>query len=284
MSAPPLFRLADERRVSVVRDAAMVRRVLDEDPVGSCMVASRVADHGVDPTAIGGEMWTRRRPTDSLCFAGANLIPLRGEMGDLVAFADKAMSTARRCSSLVGRAELVMPMWHRLEGAWGPARDVRDHQPLMALDAEPQCPVDPRVRPVRIEELDAYLVAAVDMFIGEVGVDPRLGDGGRGYRRRVAGLINAGRAWARFEHGQVVFKAEVGSQSPSVGQIQGVWVHPDWRGRGLGSAGTAALAGAVVRSGRTASLYVNGYNTVARATYARIGFTEVGTFATILLD
>jgi predicted GNAT family acetyltransferase len=284
MSAPPLFRLADERRVTVVRDAAMVRRVLDEDPVGSCMVASRVADHGVDPTAIGGEMWTRRRPSDSLCFAGANLVPLRGAVGDLHAFAEKAMSTARRCSSLVGRTELVMPMWQRLEAAWGPARDVRDHQPLMALSAAPQCPVDQAVRPVRIEELDAYLVAAVDMFIGEVGVDPRMGDGGRGYRRRVAGLITAGRAWARFERGQVVFKAEIGSQSPAVGQIQGVWVHPDWRGRGLGAAGTAALAAAVVRGGRIASLYVNGYNTVARATYARIGFSQVGTFATVLLD
>ena len=60
MSAPPLFRLVDERRVSVVRDAAAVRRVLDDDPVGSCMVASRVAEHGIDPSAIGGELWTRR--------------------------------------------------------------------------------------------------------------------------------------------------------------------------------------------------------------------------------
>jgi predicted GNAT family acetyltransferase len=194
------------------------------------------------------------------------------------------MSTTRRCSSLVGRAELVLPMWRRLEHAWGPARDVREHQPLMALDGAPQCAVDPAVRPVRIEELDAYLVAAVDMFIGEVGVDPRLGDGGRGYRRRVAALIAAGRAWARFERGEVVFKAEVGSQSPAVGQIQGVWVHPDCRGRGLGAAGTATLAAAVVCGGRTASLYVNGFNTVARATYARIGFRQVGTFATVLLD
>ena len=51
MSAPPLFRLVDERRVSVVRDAAAVRRVLDEDPVGSCMVASRVAEHGIEPSS-----------------------------------------------------------------------------------------------------------------------------------------------------------------------------------------------------------------------------------------
>ncbi|KKW63567.1 GNAT family N-acetyltransferase [Mycolicibacterium elephantis] len=284
MSAPPLFRLADERRVSVVRDVGAVMRVLDEDPVGSCMVTSRVAEHGVEPSAIGGELWTRRTVSESLCFAGANLIPLRGQAADLEAFADKAMSTARRCSSLVGRAELVLPMWQRLERAWGAARDVREHQPLLALSSSPRCATDPAVRPVRADELDAYLVAAIDMFIGEVGIDPRIGDGGRGYRRRVAGLIAAGRAWARFERGQVVFKAEVGSQSPSVGQIQGVWVHPDYRGRGLGTAGTATLASAIVRSGRIASLYVNSFNTVARATYARIGFTEVGTFATVLLD
>ena len=284
MSAPPLFRLVDERRVSVVRDITAVRQVLDQDPVAACMVASRVADHGIEPSAIGGELWTRRRVGESLCYAGANLIPLRGAQGDLNAFADKAMSSPRRCSSLVGRAELVLPMWQRLEHVWGPARDVRAHQPLMALRTAPVCATDPAVRPVRMEELDAYLVAAVDMFIGEVGIDPRLGDGGRGYRRRVASLIAAGRAWARFERGQVVFKAEVGSQSPAVGQIQGVWVHPDWRGRGLGTAGTATLAAAVVAGGRIASLYVNSFNTMARATYARIGFTEVGSFATVLLD
>lgn len=259
MSAPPLFRLVGERRVSVVRDAAAVWRVLDDDPVASCMVAARVADHGIDPNAIGGELWT-----------------LRG--------ADEAMRGARRCSSLVGRADLVMPMWERLEAAWGPARDVRDRQPLLALSSYPSCDIDTAVRQVRPEELDAYLVAAVDMFIGEVGVDPRIGDGGRGYRRRVASLITAGRAWARFEHGQVVFKAEVGSQSPGVGQIQGVWVHPEWRGLGLGTAGTATVAAVIVGSGRTASLYVNDFNTVARAAYARVGFAEIGTFATVLLD
>jgi predicted GNAT family acetyltransferase len=284
MSAPPIHRLVDERRVSVVRDGAAVRRVFEDDPIGSCMVAARVADYGIDPNSIGGELWTRRGAEESLCYAGANLIPLRGRLSDLNAFADAAMSASRRCSSLVGRAELVMPMWRRLESAWGPARDVREQQPLMSLSAMPTCAIDPGVRQVRPDELDSYLVAAVDMFIGEVGVDPRLGDGGRGYRRRVASLIAAGRAWARFEHGEVVFKAEVGSQSPAVGQIQGVWVHPERRGQGLGTAGTATLAAVIVGTGRIASLYVNDFNTVARATYDRVGFVDVGTFATVLLD
>jgi len=284
MSAPPIRRLVSERRVSVVRDGAAVRRVFDDDPIGSCMVAARVADHGIDSNAIGGELWTRRGADESLCYAGANMIPLRGRLPDLYAFADAAMTASRRCSSLVGRAELVMPMWQRLEPAWGAARDVREHQPLMSLTTMPRCDIDPDVRQVRPDEIDTYLVAAVDMFIGEVGVDPRLGDGGRGYRRRVASLIAAGRAWARFEDGQVVFKAEVGSQSPAVSQIQGVWVHPERRGRGLGTGGTATLAAVIVGTGRIASLYVNDFNTVARATYDHIGFTEVGTFATVLLD
>lgn len=284
MSAPSLFRPVDGRRVTVVRDRAAVGRVLADDPVAGCMVAARVAEHGVDPRGIGGELWTRKRAEDSLCYAGANLIPLRGAGSDLTAFADRALASPRRCSSVVGRSDLVLPMWERLSREWGPARDVRDRQPLLALDSRPHCAADPGVRRVRADELDAYLVAAVDMFIGEVGVDPRAGDGGRGYRRRVAALIAAGRAFARFEHGRVVFKAEVGAQSPAVGQIQGVWVHPEWRGRGLGTAGTAAVAGAVVAGGRTASLYVNAYNTVARAAYARVGFRQVATFATVLLD
>jgi len=284
MSAPSLFRPVDGRQVSVTRDADAVRRVLAEDPVGSCMVAARVSEHGVDPVAMGGELWTRHRVRDALCFAGANLIPLRGAPADLRAFAERAVSAPRRCSSVVGPAELVMPMWGWLERGWGPARDVREAQPLMALRSRPRSGIDRGVRQVRVDELDAYLIAAVDMFIGEVGIDPRVGDGGRGYRRRVANLILAGRAFARFEHGRVVFKAEIGSQSPAVGQIQGVWVHPEWRGCGLGTAGTAAVAAAVLQTGRTASLYVNSYNTVARAAYARVGFREVGTFATVLLD
>lgn len=284
MSAPSLPRSLDERRVSVVRDVGAVARVLAEDPVGACMVAARVADHGVEPHAIGGELWTRRSVRDSLCYAGANMIPLRGGPADIRAFADQALTSVRRCSSLVGRAELVLPMWDRLEPGWGPARDVRERQPLLELRSRPRCAVDRGVRRVRVDELDAYLVAAVDMFIGEVGVDPRAGDGGRGYRRRVSNLIAGGRAFARFEQGRVVFKAEIGSQSPAVGQIQGVWVHPEWRGHGLGTAGTAAVATAVVNSGRIASLYVNNYNVVARAAYARVGFAQVGTFATVLLD
>ncbi|MEV6065722.1 GNAT family N-acetyltransferase [Nocardia sp. NPDC052001] len=266
------------------RDLTQVLRVLDADPVASCMVAARLQEYGLDSRGAYGELWSRGGPGTSLCFSGANLVPLRGGRADLRAFAERAVRGPRACSSVVGRRELALPLWEQLSEHWGPARELRADQPLLALDKTATVAPDLRVRRVRPEELDRYLVAAVAMFTEEIGVDPRAGDGGRSYRRRVAGLIESGRAWARFEDGEVVFKAEVGALSRRTGQIQGVWVHPEHRGIGVGTSGTAAVANVVVASGRTASLYVNCYNEVARRAYAKVGFRQIATFATVLLD
>ncbi|EIE98022.1 GNAT family N-acetyltransferase [Saccharomonospora glauca] len=282
-----MLRLAGARLLDE-RDYPAVRSLLAADPVGSCMVAARVEVAGLDPWRLGGELWgteARRRVggLQGLCFAGPNLIPLRGNSAALRSFADRALRRPRSCSSLVGPADQVLGLWDELVDEWGPAREVRADQPLMALDDAPAVSPDPAVRRVRPEEIDVYFPAAVAMFREEVGVDPRLGDGGAGYRARVTELIAAGRAFARFEGDEVVFKAEIGAMSGSVGQIQGVWVNPRHRGRGLGAAGTAAVADRLVRGyGRTASLYVNSFNAPALAAYRKVGFRQVGRYATVL--
>ncbi|HZS20872.1 MAG TPA: GNAT family N-acetyltransferase, partial [Pseudonocardiaceae bacterium] len=260
------------------------------DPVMSCMVAARIEYGGLDPWRLGGELWgftrdpARGRDAElaGLCFSGANLVPLCGGRPAIRAFADRAARRARCCSSMVGPADHVLALWEQLGGSWGPAREERPDQPLLVLTEPPRVPPDPLVRPVRLHELDQYLPAAVAMFTEEVGIDPRLPDGGAGYRSRVAELIAAGRAFARFEAGEVVFKAEIGAMSSTVGQIQGVWVHPARRGQGLAAAATAAVVQRLQQMGRIASLYVNAYNLPARATYRRVGFTQVGCFATVL--
>lgn len=266
------------------RDAESVTRALDMDPVASCMVSARVEAYGMTPRLLGGEMWSASTPEESLCFAGANLMPLIGDDNDLDYFADRVLAVPRMCTSVVGDADLALGLWGRIEGEWGSPREVRPEQPLLAMRGAPSIEPDPHVRLVRNADLDVYFPAAVEMFRGEVGVDPCAGDGGRSYRRRLAALISARRVFARFEEGRVVYKAEIGSMSRRVGQIQGVWVDPDMRGRGLGAAGTAAVAAAIARQGRTASLYVNSFNTAARATYRTVGFERVGTFATVLVD
>lgn len=266
------------------RDAAAVGRALDADPVTSCMVAARVESAGLTPRLLGGELWSASRPEETLCFSGTNLMPLSGSAEHLDRYAARALEVPRRCTSVVGPAELALQLWGRLEGAWGAPREIRPDQPLLALADPPAVPGDAGVRLVTGADMDAYFPAAVEMFIGEVGVDPRAGDGGRSYRRRLAALISARRVFARFDGPRVIFKAEIGALSRRVGQIQGVWVDPEYRGRGYGAAGTAAVVAAIVAQGRIASLYVNGYNRAARETYRAVGFEQVGTFATVLID
>ena len=66
-------------------------------------------------------------------------------------------------------------------------------------------------------------------------------------------------------------------------QVQGVWVDPELRGHGFGTAGTAAVASlALAEIAPVVSLYVNGFNVAARVAYERVGFVQEGTFASIL--
>jgi uncharacterized protein len=268
-------------------DELAVRELLGTDPVAACMVAGRVEVHGTG-AALGAPLWglSSGRQLDAVCLAGANLIPFARpgtERVAAVAFAERARRAGRRCSTVVGPAAAVGPLWELLAPSWGPAREIRARQPLMAIEGPPSVPAEPRVRPVLPDQLDVLLPAAVAMFTEEVGVSPLRIDGGAGYRARVTELVRAGLALAWIEDGRVLFKADIGAVSREACQLQGVWVAPQWRGRGIGQRGTAA----VVEYARTAiapvvSLYVNDYNEAARAAYTRVGFTQVGTYASIL--
>ena len=121
------------------------------------------------------------------------------------------------------------------------------------------------------------------VFTEEVGVDPRADGGAAIYHARVSELVHTGRAYARIENGRVVFKAEVGAVSRHACQVQGVWVHPALRGRRLSVPAMAAVVRHCLRDhADVVSLYVNDYNARARASYASVGFSEVGTCATEL--
>ncbi|MFC0006136.1 GNAT family N-acetyltransferase [Micromonospora siamensis] len=262
-----------------------VERLLDRDPYAGAQVAERVAARGLAWWRSEGRIlgYGNRRNLESICWLGGNLTPVLASEPAVDAYADLLASEERLCSSIVGRADAVLGLWDRLRGHWGPARDVRANQPLLAVDRLPELPADPQVRPVRPHEVDRLFPAAVAMYTEEVGVSPLAEDGGRGYRRRVTDLVRAGRAYARFVDGKVVFKAELAVVTRRTAQIQGVWVAPEWRGRGIATAAMAAVVrDALIRVAPTVSLYVNDFNLPARRVYARCGFRPVGTLATVL--
>nr|WP_042460545.1 DUF4081 domain-containing GNAT family N-acetyltransferase [Streptacidiphilus jiangxiensis] len=273
-------------RVLTPADLPAALEVLDRNPIENAFVAARVAVAGLDAWRLGGEMWGffEHGRLEALCYSGANLVPLSTSPAAVQAFADRARKQGRRCSSIVGPAEAIAELWSLLEPHWGSAREVRARQPLMATwEPSREIAPDPRVRRVRRDEMDLLLPACVAMFTEEVGVSPLAGDGGLLYRARVAELVTSGRAFARFEGDKVVFKAEIGAATERACQIQGVWVAPEFRGRGHSESGMATVVDAALREvAPVVSLYVNDYNAVARAAYRRVGFTEIGAFMSVL--
>ena len=282
--------LRNPLRVLGDADRAAVLELCDRDPVTNVFIASRVESVGCDPRRLGGELWGfhDRGTLVSACWSGANLVPLEATPAAVEAFAARARRTTRRCSSIVGESTAVLGLWEHVKGGWGRAREVRPEQPLMEVRSDSPVPPDPRVDVTDRADLDVLMPACVAMFTEEVGYSPVLGDNGVAYRRRVSELVAARRSFSRIErstdgYARVVFKAELGAVSSRVAQVQGVWVNPSDRGRGLATPGMAAV---VQRTRRdvvgVVSLYVNGFNAPALAAYRRAGFTQVGTFATVL--
>jgi predicted GNAT family acetyltransferase len=270
------------------RDLDEALAVCERDVVANLFVAARLMAAGV-PGRNGSELWGfyDAGQLRSLCWAGANMVPVEADQAAVDAFAARAKRMGRHCSSLVGPAPAVLSLWERLQDSWGVPREVRPDQPLMSIAQPPLVEPDPLVRRSRLDELGLLLPACVDMFTEEVGYSPVAGDGGALYHTQVTSLVVAGRSLIRIttdtDSPEIVFKAELGSVTPWAVQVQGVWVAPRYRGKGLSGPGMAA----VVRLAReqiapVVSLYVNGFNHRAIRTYRRVGFSQVGLFATVL--
>src|SRR3954469_1516264 len=274
----PLRQLGESER-------AAVEKILDRDPYAGAQIAERMAAHGLGWWRSDGRIfgYGLGRRVESLVWSGAHLVPVCATPAAVTAFGDMLGAEPRICSSIIGRSDQVLELWDRLGGQWGPARDIRPHQPLPVAGRDPAVAPDPGVRLVRPSEVDQLFPAAVAMYTEEVGVSPLVDDGGRGYRRRIAELVKGKRAYARFVGDRVVFKAELAIVTRRTTQVQGVWVDPEFRGRGLAAPAMAAVVrDALRRVSPTVSLYVNDYNLPAQRVYARCGFVSAGTFATVL--
>jgi len=266
-------------------DLPDVIRVLSTNPIENVFVASRVRSAGVERAGLGCSLWGYERDgaLASLFHAGSNLMPVNAD-GEAIAAWVAAAGEQRTCASIIGPSRPVLELWRQLSERWGNAwrqvRDVRPRQPVMALDTEPAVAPHPAVRRVSLEHWDPYTQAAIAMYTEEIGVSPVQGNPA-GYRFYVRQLITSGRAFGLFDGDRVIFKADLGSVSGTVCQVQGVWLDPALRGRGLAAPAMAAVVSMARQVAPTVSLYVNDYNLPARATYARVGFRDVGEFATI---
>ncbi|WP_052466313.1 GNAT family N-acetyltransferase [Mobilicoccus massiliensis] len=276
-----------QREVRALRNAdrEQALAVCAREPAAGVYVAARIGETDLDRARGVLLGYAPHGPVEAVCWASANFVPVGCDEAAASAFAHRLRRQQSQCSSIFGPAMEVAWMWDTLSSRWREPIELRVPQPLMAIPVDRTLRVapDPRLRPATPADLDVLTPAAAAMFTEEIGYPPYRDQRGlRAYRGAVRALVGRGHAFVITEGDTVVFKADIGSVGVGACQIQGVWIDPAFRGQGIAAAAMAAVVQRARRVAPLVTLYVNHYNAAALATYRRVGFDEIGRFATIL--
>lgn len=274
----------NQLRILVAADEADLLQLINTLPIDHVFLRDQLED-GTGPHRSGGFFlgYYDHSGLAAACWLGANIVPTNtsAEVGAL--FGAVARRLGRLFASVFGPAEAVHGIWTQLRHGRQNAFGVREDQPLLAMSA-PSTTVapDPGVRCARPDEFGIVLPASAAMFREELGFSPFV-NGDSSYQERVQELIGKGHTLIGFdaEH-RLNFKADLGTVTADCAQVQGVWVPPQFRGKGIARAGMAATVAHGLTLAKNVSLYVNDYSIAARRVYEHVGFRQVGSFATVL--
>lgn len=270
-------------RLLTPHDRAEVEELLAQRPVENLFLASKVGAVGIDRRRLGKlHGFERDGRLTAVCLNAGTLFPAGVDPDAIPAFVE-AVGGVRRASSILGGSMMALGLFlglsERWPSAWGNVANVRNRQALMVREGPPEVQVDRRVRPLTMKDFDSYLEASVHMYTEEIGSSPY--KYGPGYESFVAERIKNRDAWAIVENSTVIFKADLGPKFKDQAQLQGVWVHPEYRGTGLSVPALAGMLSQVDTMFPMVSLYVNDFNTPAIRSYERLGFEHVGALSTV---
>ncbi|PYS93030.1 MAG: hypothetical protein DMF64_06400 [Acidobacteria bacterium] len=266
-------------------DETEVLEFLAARPLHTVILVGFIRDNGLESPLNRGRFYGCRNTAGELegvaLIGHATLFETRTEDA-LTAFAQVAQ-TCQHTHMLLGEQEKVEQFWAEYATGGQPARLV-----CRELLFEQRWPVAVReaVPGLRLAtQADLELVAPVqaELAYEESGVNPLERDP-EGFRRRCARRIEQGRVWVWVEHGRLIFKADIISETEEVTYLEGIWVNPQDRGQGFGLRCMAQLGRTLLQETKALSILVNERNADAHHLYRHAGFKLRGCYDTIFLQ
>jgi uncharacterized protein len=264
---------------------AEILAFLAERPLHTVYLAGFVRDNGVVSPLNRGSFYGYRNSNGRLegvaLIGHATLFEARSDEA-LAAFAGIAQKSSRT-HMLLGEMDKVEHFWS-LYGEGGQAPRLMCRELLF----EQKFPVVVRkpvqgLRRATLRDLEMLLPVQAAMAFEESGVNPIEKDP-NGFRLRCARRIEQGRVWVLIENGQLIFKADIISDTPEVVYLEGIYVAPEERGQGVGRRCLSQLTRNLLARTKTVSLLVNEQNETASAFYLKAGFKLRAHYDTIFLQ
>jgi ribosomal protein S18 acetylase RimI-like enzyme len=178
---------------------------------------------------------------------------------------------------LMGEHNAVQRFWsHYADQEQSP----RHVCPVLFLQRSEQFPNRqdiPGLRLAKPEDLEPVVRAQAAMAFEMSGVDPLQKDP-IGFRQRYLRRIDKNRVWVLMKNRQLIFKLDVITSTPDATYIEGVYVSPEERGKGVGQSCLTEVGRKLLEDTKAIHLFVENENTRSTSFYSRLGFNIAGQY------
>jgi predicted GNAT family acetyltransferase len=265
-------------------NAPHVLSFLAERSLHNVVMAGLIRDNGIESNFNRGTFYG--------CHNGAGIllgVALIGHAIFMDARCDEALRRFAKLAHAFPRAHMLMGEKELIERFWRfyapnqPANHRICREVLFELNEQlTQSEYVCNLRIARLSDLARVVPVHAAMAFEESGVHPLQADAD-GFRERCRRRIEQGRTWVKVEHGRLIFKADIISESPEVTYLEGVYVHPEFRGRGLGSNCLSQLTRELLDRTKSISVLVNQQRPQAQRFFRKLGFVSRGWYDTHFL-
>jgi uncharacterized protein len=138
------------------------------------------------------------------------------------------------------------------------------------------------VRFATLNELETVAEAQAECALLESGIDPMVKNR-KGFLKRVARRIEQNRVYVVVENDKLLFKADVVALTYDTAYLEGVYVHPDRRGEGIGSECLAEVSLRLLSEVQNVCLLSNVEFKNAHKSFLKAGFQNTDRCTTLFL-
>ncbi len=265
---------------------AEVLAFLRQRPVHTVVMTSWIIDNGLENELNRGKFYGFRTGDGKL--EGVALI---GHTTLIEAFSDEAlMAFAEKAKKSETKIHVMMSESNAIEDFWNHFAD-GDIKPKMVCTEklfEMSFPVAvrehvPSLRLAQESDLNEIAVAHAEVMVSECGINPLERDDVDKYFERIRRRIQQGRIWVVFENEKLVFKADIISQTADVSYLEGVYVNPEMRGKGIAANCLSQLSRTLLNEVKSVCLLSNVDFKHAHRAFFKAGFKSKDYCQTIFM-
>lgn len=250
---------------------------LSSNSLTNVIMAGFIRDNGFISPLNRGKFYTCRDEENRV-----EGIALIGHTILFEAFSDRAIQTFATLARRESASHLLMGEHNAVERFWGyyssNYQSPRLVCPILFLERREPFAKQVEVSGLRVAtcgDLEHVVQAQAAMVLETSGVDPLKKDPA-GFRQRYLQRIEKNRVWVLMDNGQLVFKADIIADTQEASYIEGIYVRPEDRGKGLGGRCVTGLGHILLKRTKALYLFVENQSTRTKSFYLNLGFKVAG--------